>query len=192
MDDATLKFFAKICFNEVTVKDYSDWAIYSLEKGFDSKNLRILASMFNAGYISEVEPYFKKSLNELNLSYPIVEEFLPEYAKSIARQIINKEIDAIEGSSEIYKVYRELRYDPKYSNWNLLQEGLHPETYQDLVFEKDGIEDEQLWEEAIIEEASIMIFGKITTVHQYKTKPEFEYAEEKAEGFLTKLWKRIF
>ena len=89
MDDETLKFFAKYCLRETTVKDFSDWAIYCLEQGLDSKNLRILASMFNAQYLSEIQTYFIKSLDELNLAYPVEEKCLPEYAKLIALQIIN-------------------------------------------------------------------------------------------------------
>ncbi len=84
MDDETLKFFAKICFREATAKDYSDWAIYCLEQGLDSKNLRIPVSMFNAGYTCEVESYFIKSLDKLNWNYPTNEEgFLTKLWKRI-------------------------------------------------------------------------------------------------------------
>jgi hypothetical protein len=192
MNDETITFFAKYCFQEVSAKDFSDWAIYCLEQGIDSKNIRILASMFNTQSISEVKTYFIRSLDDLNLNYPIAEKCLPEYANLIAKQILDKKIEAIKGCREIYKVYRELNYDKQFQNWDFLDGGMHPETYEDLVFERNGVEHKHLLEEAIIEEALKMIYGKKTTVHQIKAKPDFEFAEERNEGLFSKLWKRIF
>ena len=186
MNDETLKFFAKYCFGETSVKDFSDWAIDCLEHGLDSKNLRILASMFNAQYLAEVETYFIKSLDEMNLDYPTDERYLPAYAKLIARQIINKEIDAVEGCDELQKVYIYLDFNSDFSNWNYLHQRMHPETFEDL----EGAE--LRLEEAIIDEASKMIYGKKTMVYQYETKPDFKFAEEKPESLFSKLWKKIF
>ncbi len=192
MNDETLKLFAKYCLHRTSAKDFSDWAINCLENGIDSKNIRILASMFTAQYENEVSKYFFKSLADLNWNPPSAEKCLLDYAKLIAQQILDNEIDAIEGSNEIYMIYLHLDYVPELTNWDYLHGGMHPETYEDLVFNKNGIEDKHLLEEAIREEAAKLIFGKITTVHQYKVKPDFEFAEEQEEGLFSKLWKRIF
>lgn len=189
MDDETLKFFAKYCLRETDTRDFSDWAVHCLEKNLDSKNLRILASSFNVQYSSEIEPYFVKSLDELGLNYPIAEKFLPKYAKFIANQIIKKEMSAIKGCYEMYKIYRHLEYEPTLTNWDYLQFKMHPETYEDLVYEKNGIEYTKLWEEAILEEAMKMIYGKKTTVFKIKDNQLFE---SQRENFFSKLWKRIF
>ncbi len=192
MNDETLKLFAKYCLHETNAKDFSDWAINCLENDIDSKNIRILASMFTAQYESEAATYFVKSLDDLNWNYPLAENCLLDYAKLIANKIIKKEIDSIQGSNEIYKVYLHLDYAPELGNWDYLNGGMHPETYEDLVFEKNGIEHKYLLEEAILEEAFKMIYGKKSTVWQTKVKPDFEFAEEKEEGLFSKLWKRIF
>ena len=192
MNDETIKLFAKHCFREASAKDFSDWAIYCLEQGIDSKNIRILASMFNAQYVSEVETYFIRSLDDLNWNYPIKEKCLPEYAKLTAKQILNKEIDIFIGCNEIYKVYRNLDYDPELTNWDYLSGSIHPETYEDLVFEKNGIEYKHLLEVAIMEEASKMIYGNKSIVWETEIKPSLAFVEENEESILTKLWKRIF
>ncbi len=192
MNDQTLKLFSKYCLHETSAKDFSDWAIYCLEHGIDSKNIRILASMFTAQYESEVSTYFFKSLDDLNWNYPSAENCLLDYAKLIANQILSNDIDLIKGSNEIYKAYLHLDYAPELANWDYLHGGMHPENYEDLVFNTNGIEDKHLLEEAIKEEAAKMIYGKKTTVHQIKVKPDFEFAEEKEAGFLSRLWKRIF
>ena len=148
--------------------------------------------MFNVQSTAEVEAYFIRCLDDLNWHYPIAEICLPEYAKLIARQILNKEIGALEGCNEIYKVYRGLDHEPDLVNWDYLSGGMHPETYEDLIFEKNGIEDTRLLEEAIREEAGKLVYGKKTTVHQYSKKPDFEFAETEPENILTKIWKKIF
>lgn len=192
MNDETIKLFAKHCFREASAKDFSDWAIFCLEQGINSKNIRILSSMFNAQYVSEVETYFFRSLDDLNWNYPLAENFLLEYAKLIAKQIIKKEIDIIAGSYEIYKIYLHLDYPPELTNWDYLHHGMHPETYEDLVFEKNGIEYKHLLEVAIMEEASKMIYGNKSTVWETEIKPSLAFVEENEESILAKLWKRIF
>ncbi len=79
MKEETIKLFAKICFGEVSARDYSDWAIYCLEQGMDSKNIRILASMFNTKSVSEVATYFIRYLDDLNWHYPLEKDCLPKY-----------------------------------------------------------------------------------------------------------------
>ncbi len=148
--------------------------------------------MFTAQYENEVSTYFFKSLDDLNWNCPSAENCILDYAKLIAQQILDNEIDAIKGSDEIYAIYLHLDYPPELANWDSLDGGMHPETYEDLVFNKSGIEDKHLLVEAIKEEAAKMIYGKKNTVHQIKAKPDFEFAEEKEKGLFSKLWKRIF
>ena len=192
MNDDTIKFFAKYVLGEASPKDFSDWAINCLEQNIDTKNIRILASMLNAQYISEVETYFIKSLNDLNWNYPTAENFLPEYAKIVAQKILNKQINAVEGCNEIYKVYRTLDYEPELINWDYLNSGMHPETYDYLIYEKSGTEYTHLLEEAIFEQSAKMIYDKKTTVVKIKEETLFDLDENEERGFFSKLWKRIF
>ena len=192
MNDENVKFFAKYCLGEVSPKDFSDWAVNCLEKGIDTKNIRILASMFNAQYTSEVETYFIRSLDDLNRDFPKKEKVLPEYAELVAKEILSKKIKAIEGANEIYKVYRNLGYEPELANCEYLNMKMHPETYEDLVYERKGVEYKYLLEESIIEEAAKMIYGKKTTVVKVKDETLFDFAEDEERGVLSKLWKKIF
>lgn len=192
MNDEHIKFFAKYCFGEVSPKEFSDWAVNCLEKGIDTKNIRILASTFNVQYTSEAETYFIRSLDDLNWDYPIKEKVLPEYAELVAKEILSKKINAIEGANEIYKVYRKIDYETELANWEYLDMGMHPETYEDLVYERNGAEYKHLLEEAIIEEAAKIIYGKKTTVIKVKDKALFDFDKDEERGFLSKLWKRIF
>lgn len=191
MDNETLKFFAKYCLEETSPRDFSDWAIYCLEKRLDSKNLRILASMFDAQYVIEIEPYFTKSLNDLNMNYPLAKDILPKYAKFIANQILKKEISPIEGCYEIYKVYRHLEHEPELTNWDYLHFKMHPETYENLVYKKNGTEYTDLWKTAIVEEAAKMIYGGKSTVLQVKDKELLDSLDNQ-DSFFSKLWKKIF
>lgn len=185
-----LGFFAKYCFGEIAPKDFSDWAIYCLEEGLDSKNLRILASMFDVLYVSELEPYFVKSLDDLGLDYPKEENVLPEYARLIANQILNNEIDVFKGCNEIYKVYIYLDFEVELVSWSCLKGQHHPESYEELVYEKNGVKYTHLFEKAVKEEASKLVYGIKQLENECETGTDT--IDKTDKGFFTKLWRKIF
>jgi hypothetical protein len=68
---------------------------------------------------------------------------------------------------------------------------MHPETFEDLVFYEKGIANTQLLEEAILEEAAKMIYGKKSTVLKVRDKRLFENFDNQEKTFFSRLWKRI-
>ena len=125
MNEATKKFFVKIYFEEeISGSDFVDWAIACLEDGFDSKSLRLLAGMDKTHSIrADFEELFRRSLQELDLKYLDKKEFLLNYAKEVARQIISNEIESVEAVEKIYKVYVRLNYLVELEMWGLLYDG---------------------------------------------------------------------
>ncbi len=70
MDDETNTliarwYMAEFNYAAVGVREFSDWAIFQLEAGQDSKHLRMLAASFDAQSLSEIEGYFRQCLQEL-------------------------------------------------------------------------------------------------------------------------------
>jgi len=121
------------------------WAVACLESNIDSKNIRILASLRKPLYSSEVEEYFKRSLDDLGWKLPDRRECLIEYARNSAQQILSGAVSPLDGCRQIYRVVVGLQYPRELMPWLYLDEGLEPGTYSDL----QGAE----WDDAIVEEA---------------------------------------
>src|SRR5262249_40999699 len=145
----TNNILAERYLGSATYEDYIDWAVKCLESGIDSKNIRILAALQRPLYSSEVEDYFKKSLNDLGWKLPSRRECLLAYARSLAEQILSGDISPLDGCSKIYKVVVALQYPREMMSWVYLDEGLDPETYSDLQAAE--------WDQAIVNEASRLV-----------------------------------
>jgi hypothetical protein len=145
MNPETIKLLAERYMGTATYEQYVDWAVSCLEKGIDSKNIRILASLQKPLYSSEVEDYFNRSLKDLGGETPDPKECIIEYARSFAREILSGQISPPEGCRKIYRIAIALQYPRELMSWLYLDEGLEPGPYNDL----DGKE----LDEAIIEEA---------------------------------------
>ncbi len=98
-------------------EDISDWAIKCLEKGFDSKNLRILASTNNFDSPFKTDDYFNRTLKELGWDKIERTDCLMEYSKILAQRIVEDRVDAIETSKVIYRILIELDYPSELQAW---------------------------------------------------------------------------
>ena len=114
--------------------DYSRWAESALEHELDSPSLRILAGLGPQITWSEAEPYFRRTLAELGITLPKVDESLRRlYLREVARQISAGETSPAEGLERIHRwVVGPLGHPPDLSHWCLLWEGLDPEGYGEL------------------------------------------------------------
>ncbi len=118
----------------VSADDYINWASSALEQGLDTPNLRILAGLPSSTWRSDAEPYFDRALNELQIYVGDKEEILREYAKLIARKIINGELTAETGAERIeHEVLRPLGHPKDLQPWCFLSGGLDPTTFDTLT-----------------------------------------------------------
>ncbi|MEO8074625.1 MAG: hypothetical protein ABI686_15425 [Acidobacteriota bacterium] len=120
MNDEIVKLLAERYYHD---EDISDWAIKCLEKEYDSRSLRMLASMPESLYSSsETEQYFRRVLEELSWDQIKTEEYLMRYAKILAGEIIENKIDPIKASRDIYAVFQDLDYPSELHDWHTLNE----------------------------------------------------------------------
>lgn len=145
MNAETIKLLAERYLGRATHEQCVDWAISCLESGIDSKNIRILASLRKPLYPSEVEDYLSRSLRDLGWKLPEPKEYIIEYGRSFAREILSGQVSPLEGCRKIYRIVVALQYPRELMPWLYLDEGLEPETCRDL-------EGKEL-DEAIIKEA---------------------------------------
>ena len=109
-DDEVVKLLAELSFGQEVV---SDWAVRCLEKGFDSKSLRMLASMNNAYSSSELDEYLKRSLKELGWDKIKEQDYLMRYAEILAQEILEGKIDPLKAALLIYDILKDLDYPPE-------------------------------------------------------------------------------
>lgn len=118
----------------VAAEDYVHWAIFSLEQGADTPNLRILASLPTLTWPSEAEFYFNWAVAELQIHIGTDAEILREYAKQIARKILTGELAAETGAGIIEcQVVSPLEHPDDLMAWCYLSGGLEPTTFATLT-----------------------------------------------------------
>ena len=125
MDDEITKLLAEKYFKE----DINDWAIKCLERGYDSKSLRILASMSKCDSDSELDNYFQRSLKELGWNKIEKQDYLMSYAKILAREIIEEKSDPIKASRKIYQILVDLDYPTELHGWFEIDEMIYDYKY---------------------------------------------------------------
>ena len=103
-------------------ENISDWAIKCLEKGFDSKSLRILAATNNFDPPSQSDEYFNRALEELNWNDIELQDYLVKYAKILATEIIENKVDPIIASRDIFQILIDLDYPPELQAWQEIDE----------------------------------------------------------------------
>lgn len=126
MNDEIIKFLAS---NHWRQEELPDWAIRCLEAGFDSKSLRILASMSKANSSSELQDYLQRSLNELGWDKIDKEIYLMRYAEILAKRILENDVDPIEASKEIYQILLDLDYPERLQGWFDVDEMIYAYEY---------------------------------------------------------------
>lgn len=147
INDKTIKLLTELeLYNSNKI---TDWAIKCLEAGFDSKSLRMLASMQDYYSSSEYGDYLQRSLKELGWDKIERKEYLLRYAKIVAKQITGNEKDYFEAAREIYKIGLELVYPAELREWIDIDEMIWSYNY----FLKTGKKDYYYQDkETIIEE----------------------------------------
>lgn len=119
MNDEVAKLLAERYFRK---EDVPDWAIKCLEKEYDSKSLRILASMSKWDSASELDDYLQRSLKELNWDKIERQDYLMKYAEILAQEIIEDKIDPIKAAREIYQIHIDLDYSSELHGWHEIDE----------------------------------------------------------------------
>jgi hypothetical protein len=115
----------------------TEWAIKALERGFDSKNLRILASMQPIDSAYEIRERQRLALAELgwNIYAPYV--YMIQWARRIAKDILSGKTDPMKGSAELYLILRSIDALFELSAWYSIDECLSSQAY----FRKTGNKD---------------------------------------------------
>jgi len=127
MNDEIIKLLTERYYHD---QDISEWAIKCLEKGYDSKSLRILASMPESLYSSsETDDYLKRALKELDWDNIEPEHYLMRYAKILAKEIIENQIDPIKASRGIYQILIDLEYPSELHGWYEIDEMIWDQEY---------------------------------------------------------------
>lgn len=159
MNEATKQFFAKLYLQQITNGDYVDWAFACLEKGFDSKSLRLLAGLDRNHTIkADFEELFRRSLVELGWDYPNEKEVLLNHSKNIAKEILAGEIEAAKGCEQINEIYYQLGFPPELEVWTYLDGG-HSDEWYDRVWWIPFMQkfNQKNWFEAVNREAKDLI-----------------------------------
>ena len=133
MNRETIRLLAEKYMQLAIYESFVDWAGSSLEAGFDTKSIRILASLQKPLFPTEVEDYFYRSLKELGWELPEPKECVIEYARFFAEEILSDKVSPVEGCRRIYQVAVFLEYPRELMNWFYLDDGLEMETYTDLT-----------------------------------------------------------
>lgn len=92
---------AKYVTGNLTTDQLPDIGVKGLEEGFDTPSLCILAGLNKNESPSQIEHYFKMSLDELKIELPDKRQAAIEYAFAIVDEIIEGKKDVIEGTREI-------------------------------------------------------------------------------------------
>jgi hypothetical protein len=82
----------------------SDIAMIGLQEGLDSPSLRILAGLNRNENPFQVEDYFSRTLQELNIKLPNKRQAAIEFGVAIAEETIAGKIDLIIGTKQIIDI----------------------------------------------------------------------------------------
>ncbi|MCB0696316.1 MAG: hypothetical protein KDC07_03060, partial [Chitinophagaceae bacterium] len=92
---------AKYVTGNVTTDQLPCTGIIALEEGLDSPSLCILAGLSKYEEPSQIDYYFKLTLEELSITLPDKRQAAIEYALAIVDEIFDGTKDVITGTSEI-------------------------------------------------------------------------------------------
>src|ERR1044072_4285643 len=132
MDFKTNKLLAESHMGVATSEDYVRWAVACLESDMDSKNIRILASLYKPLYSSEVDHYFRGCFHDLGWTMSERGQCLLNYARDLAQQIVSGELSPQDGCRNMYHIAATLNYPQELMTWVYLDENLEPSTFREL------------------------------------------------------------
>lgn len=109
---------------------FVDWAVDLLQKGFETESILILAGLDNYPR-EEIEEYFWKSVNDLNLKLKKSDfEFLENFAIYIANGVITNQMNPKAGLRIMNDIVRESDYSNKYIQFFNLDEDIDYLNYE--------------------------------------------------------------
>ncbi|MEK3955821.1 hypothetical protein [Psychrobacillus sp. FSL K6-1464] len=134
----TNALFYKIQKGTVITKDYVNWSINLLENDVSSPSVNIISSFLNGESIFEVEEYFNRALNELEIQKPTFEICARAYIGHLANKII-KENNHSFTFDFAYKIYRivasDLDYPDDLMEWYEISEMIDEQRNGDIPLE---------------------------------------------------------
>lgn len=118
----TNHLFYKILKRTITAGDYIDWSYSVLEDGFSSPSLAILSSCSSTDNIFEIESYFRRAAEELEIEHPTFETAARARMAFLAMKIMETKDDDYRQiyhlTDRIFKVAAvELNYPKELMNW---------------------------------------------------------------------------
>lgn len=128
--DTTILYY-KIYSMTATSKDYISWAFHMLEHNHSSYSINVLSSLSETANIFEVENYFRRAVNEIQLPEPSYNACTIHYLQHLAKQILLDETRAIDHAYEIYEIMREMDEAPCYTTWYEISELIDDYRYGD-------------------------------------------------------------
>jgi len=128
----------------VSVEDYINWSHILLENNVSSPSLNIIASFSFEDNIFEVEEYFNKALNELEIQKPSFEVSARAYIELLANKIIkvNNQSEMFSLAKRIFHIVAtELDYPDDLLEWYEISEMIDRLQYDEaaLEFNEDDI-----------------------------------------------------
>lgn len=131
MDTEVLYY--KIFERKVLTTDYIEWAFYMLHNGKSSPSLNVLVSLIKPVNIFEVEEYFNRSMNELNIAKPSYEESARHYIRYLLKEIVEDPSIAIDNAYRIYRIVREHFLNEEQDIWYEISEMIDDVLYGDNI-----------------------------------------------------------
>ena len=127
----------------VSTGDYVNWSHYLLENGVSSPSVNIISSFSFGESIFEVEVYFNKALNELEIQKPTFEICARAYIAYLAKEIIkaNNHSVTFDLAYIIFRIVAsDLQYPDDLIEWYEISEMIDELRYGDIP--KEFNEDE--------------------------------------------------
>ena len=122
----TSLLFYKIQKGTISTGDYISWSHSLLGEGISSPSLTILSSCSSTDNIFEIESYFRRTLEELQIEQPTFEAGARARIESLAMKIMESEDDdhryIYHLTDRIFKVVIELNYPEDLISWIELSE----------------------------------------------------------------------
>jgi hypothetical protein len=128
----TPKLFYHIYKNNVTAEQhYLPWALFMLEKDYESPSLYILASLQKPYNIFEVEDYFRRTVEELKIIVPSEQECIDYMVYTRLQNIVKDEDLAITEAHELYNMFCELDCPQELVAWVHISDLIDNFQYED-------------------------------------------------------------
>ena len=86
------------------------WAMSLLEQGVETENLAVLATMLKPVNEFEGDEYFDKVLGELSIIRPSKQDSIEGYAKVLAKEVVEGQLQPESGVTMIYSANVQLDY----------------------------------------------------------------------------------